>query len=175
MFLVTLAGALCGGIYGVLHDQVTFRISSEYFTKNKFDQFSYARPADGSDLHFASRIGFLATWWVGALTAWALARVSVARFGGVVHWRIMRNAFAIVFAASALSAFAGWGYGQWRISTGYATGWIEWMGLLGVVDRTSFMTVGYIHNASYLGGLLGMMGGILYLGKRGDPSWRDSN
>ena len=29
-------------IYGILHDQVTFSISQEYFTKLKFYQFGYA-------------------------------------------------------------------------------------------------------------------------------------
>ena len=54
----TLVGAILAGLYGILHDQITFRISKEYFTRNKFDQFHYARPESGSDLEFTSRIGF---------------------------------------------------------------------------------------------------------------------
>jgi hypothetical protein len=163
MFLVTLAGALLAGAYGVLHDQVTYRISEEYFTRNKFDQFYYARPASGSELEFASRIGFLATWWVGALTAWGLARVSVAQVGRVAPVRVMGIAFVIVFSTSALVAVGGWLWGLWRTRTGYAMGWVEWMEALGVEDRSAFMSVGYIHNASYLGGILGMVLGIVYL------------
>lgn len=158
-----LAGALLAGIYGVLHDQITFRISDEYFTRNKFDQFHYARPKSGSELEFASRIGFLATWWVGALSAWVLARIAVARAGKVPAWRSMGKAFGVVFATSALVAFGGWFWGQWREKTGYAEGWTVWMDALGVQNEAAFMTVGYIHNASYLGGVMGIFLGVLYL------------
>ncbi len=170
VLVVTLSGALFGGLYGVLHDQVTFRISEEYFTQNKFDQFHYARPANGSELNFVSRIGFLATWWMGLFTAWALSRVSVARAGCVAPFSQVRNAFTIVFAISALVGCCGWLWGQWRKQTGYAAGWIEWMESLGVRNEADFMTVGYIHNASYLGGLLGIVFGILYLIRQGKRS-----
>ena len=56
-----LFGALLGGLYGMLHDQISYTISREYFTDFKFHQFRYA------DFHLPERlyvgiIGFLATW-----------------------------------------------------------------------------------------------------------------
>ena len=36
-----LRGALIAGLYGVLHDQLTYSISAEYFSDFKFYQFSY--------------------------------------------------------------------------------------------------------------------------------------
>jgi len=62
-------GALIAGCYGVLHDQITYSISAEYFTRLKFLQFHYA------DFRFPARvfvaeIGFLATWWVGLIAGW---------------------------------------------------------------------------------------------------------
>ena len=35
-------GGLLAGLYGVVHDQVTYSISQEYFTRFKFLQFHYA-------------------------------------------------------------------------------------------------------------------------------------
>jgi hypothetical protein len=34
---------------------------------------------------------------------------------------------------------------------------------LGIVDLSSFVRVAYIHNASYLGGLIGLVIAVLYL------------
>lgn len=79
--LVAAIGAVVGGLYGIVHDQVTYSISEEYFTRNKFHQFAYARPSFDSPRWFAGIIGFLATWWVGALVAWVLVRVSISREG----------------------------------------------------------------------------------------------
>lgn len=163
MLCFTLVGAGLAGFYGVLHDQITFRISDEYFTRNKFDQFHYARPGSGSELEFASRIGFLASWWVGALTAWVLARYSLFRRGTLPCWANMGKAFGVVIGTSALAAFVGWLWGQWRTRRGFSEGWIEWMSALGVQNEEAFMTVGYIHNGSYLGGILGTVLGILLL------------
>jgi hypothetical protein len=57
---MAVLGAVCAGIYGVLHDQISFTISPEYFTKVKFRQFGYA-DFGGPPRVFAGEIGFLAT------------------------------------------------------------------------------------------------------------------
>jgi hypothetical protein len=69
MFGISLLGAVIAGLYGAVHDQISYSISPEYFTKMKFEQFSYA------DFGFpprvcASEVGFLATWWVGLFAGW---------------------------------------------------------------------------------------------------------
>ncbi len=162
----TILGALLGGLYGVLHDQVTYSIGTEYFTRLKFDQFAYAKPDWGGPRGFVGIIGFLATWWVGALVAWVIARVSIWRRGQLPSPGDMARTFGIVLAVSLASAFAGWCWGQWRRATGYDEGWQGFMGQLGVTRPEEFMTVAYIHNASYLGGLLGMVVGLVWLGRR---------
>src|SRR6185503_8995132 len=73
MIGIAIVGSIIAGFYGVLHDQITYSISPEYFTKFKFKQFEYANFGLG-DRIFVSTIGFLATWWVGFIAAWFLAR-----------------------------------------------------------------------------------------------------
>src|SRR5690242_10176342 len=73
MIGVAVVGAIVAGVYGMLHDQITYTISPEYFTKLKFDQFAYAE-FGFSERVFVAEIGFLATWWVGFFSAWFLAR-----------------------------------------------------------------------------------------------------
>jgi hypothetical protein len=159
-------GALAAGIYGIAHDQVTYSLGPEYFTRLKFEQFAYAAPLSGSERQFAGAIGFLATWWVGALVMWIFARVSLKREGSLPPAREMAIALGIVFAASIAGATGGWLWGIGRRATGYAEGWIDRMDSLGVEDAVSFMSVAYIHNASYLGGALGTMAALVYLSFR---------
>jgi hypothetical protein len=42
MAKMAVAGALVSGCYGMIHDQLTYAISPEYFTHFKFDQFRAA-------------------------------------------------------------------------------------------------------------------------------------
>lgn len=161
----TLAGALVAGVYGILHDQVTWTIGPEYFTKLKFHQFAWADPGWGGPRIFAGVIGFLATWWVGALVAWILARVSLWHEDRLPPVAEMGRAFSGVFVVSMVCAVGGWIWGQWRKSTGYAEGWHDLMGTLGVTRPEEFMTVAYIHNASYLGGMMGMVVALVWLAR----------
>lgn len=78
ILLVACCGSLFAGIYGILHDQVTYTLAPEYFTRFKFTQFSYAN-FGLSDRLFVAIIGVLATWWVGFVAAWFLARVVLIR------------------------------------------------------------------------------------------------
>ena len=66
-----LMGALIAGLYGVVHDQITYSMSPEYFTRVKFFQFHYA-DFGLPPRSFVAEIGFLATWWVGLIAGWFL-------------------------------------------------------------------------------------------------------
>src|SRR5436190_2711279 len=69
-------GALIAGCYGIVHDQITYSISSEYFTKVKFAQFHYADFGWPKRI-FVAEIGFLASWWVGLFAGWFIGRVAI--------------------------------------------------------------------------------------------------
>lgn len=150
---VGLIGSIVAGVYGILHDQITFTLSPEYFTKFKFFQFSHADFGLG-DRVFAGTIGFLATWWVGLIGGWLLGRTSVRKDG--THPRMTRLApsFGIVMATSALFAFLGLFYGtiRWEHSP---EAWSWWRENYEVENLSAFARVGHIHNGSYVGGAIG--------------------
>jgi len=73
---VALIGAVIAGVYGVIHDQITYAISPEYFTHIKFKQFHFADVGLG-DRAFVATIGFLAASSVGLIIAWFLARLLI--------------------------------------------------------------------------------------------------
>jgi len=61
--LVLLAMFL-SGLYGIVHDQISYTVSPEYFTKFKFQQFGITE-VNLPDHVRASIVGFLASWWMG--------------------------------------------------------------------------------------------------------------
>jgi len=156
----TALGGLVAGMYGAIHDQITYSISPEYFTRLKFIQFHYA---DFGLPHriFVAEIGFLATWWVGFFAAWFIARLTVPAFSRAAALRHTLGGFVIIIAFGFASSVAGYLLGLWH-NTDYS----EWQGLasaLRVVDVPDFIRVAYIHNAAYLGGLIGLMAALIHI------------
>ena len=158
-----LGGAVLAGLYGILHDQVTYSISPEYFTQLKFAQFRYADFGFPARV-FVAEIGFLATWWVGLVAGWFVARVSVPAFSPPEAIRCCARAFLIILASAFAAAVMGYGFGLMH-GADYSA-WETKASTLRITDLPNFVRVAYIHNASYLGGLIGLITAILWLRKQ---------
>lgn len=154
IFTISTIGAFIAGLYGIAHDQITFSISEEYFTKLKFKQFSYA-DFGLPDRVFAGLIGFLATWWVGFFSAWFISRILIARNWTKGLYRKCLLAFCWILTFALLGSLAGFIMGKFH--DGNYNNWILLCRNLGVLDVPSFVKVAYIHNAGYIGAGLGFV------------------
>ena len=158
---IALLGIVATGLYGALHDQISYSISPEYFTKLKFRQFAYADFGWPQRL-FASEVGFLGTWWFGLILGWILARAGLAELTETAPRTPIAVTFAIVAAVGAITGLIGTFIGV-LVSRGDLSSWNEWQRVSGVVDLPSFVIVAYLHGASYLGGVLGLICAIVYV------------
>lgn len=136
-------GSLMAGLYGVLHDQITYTLGREYFTENKFIQFS-AFDFGWSNRGFVALIGFLATWWVGCFAGWALVRCTGV-YRQSMHWR--SSFFQGVFVMIGIAMLAG--------LAAYIKG-----------EESEFDLVQSIHSASYFGGVVGLFVALIYLRRK---------
>lgn len=156
--LVTLlvclpALAVLAGLYGALHDQLSFTISPEYFTRFKYEQFGFDPAWFGGHRPTVAVIGFLATWWVGLLIGLFLAGTALLQADALRMRKALQRATMITFATALLAAIAGALVGHLLLDE-VPDGW--YMPAV-VADRHAFLTVGAMHNASYGGGVLGLI------------------
>jgi hypothetical protein len=156
----TLFGSiLLAGLYGILHDQITYTLCPEYFTKFKYGQFGLETVWFGGHRQTVTLIGFWATWWTGLFMGLGLGLT------GLIYpdYRTMRKtvwkAMLLTLCVAVVMGFIGFIYGQ-LVLTKTGVGW--WLPE-NLVDQEAFIVVGSIHNFSYLGGLLGLLVGIIYL------------
>jgi len=160
MFGQALIGAILAGVYGIAHDQVTYSISQEYFTRLKFLQFRYANFGFPPRI-FVAEIGFLASWWVGFFCAWFIARITVPAFPRSVAFHQTLNGILIVFGFAFAGSISGYLFGVLHGSDFSA--WEQLAAIHQVVDVPSFVRVAYIHDATYLGGLTGLLAAIFHV------------
>ncbi|QIF03060.1 hypothetical protein [Roseimicrobium sp. ORNL1] len=168
MAWIGVQGALIAGAYGILHDQITYTISREYFTEFKAEQFRYM-DFGWPERVYTAQIGFLATWWVGFIAGWFLARLAVPHLPEKVAVRWCRQAFVVLIAVAAVAGLVGAGVGWWvtRPGTDPSAGdWQEFAHSYGVRDVPGFIRAACIHNGSYIGALLGLTGACFWLRRR---------
>lgn len=157
---IALIGGLAGGVYGVFHDLFTYSISSEYFTRLKFAQFSHADFGFPPRI-FAAEVGFIAAGAVGLAAGWFLARAAIPAWPPRTAFRKVLEAFRIVIVTALTATAVGYFIGLNHDSD--VSSWKDFCEPLGISDIQAFVRVAYIHNASYIGGLLGLILAILSL------------
>ncbi len=165
MFGMAFIGAIIAGAYGILHDHITFSIGPEYFTNFKFEQFDYVDFGLGERV-FVSFVGFLATWWVGFIIAWFLSRRLIPNQPRSMAYRGIFQGFAIVVACGILAGIGGYCYGVWRGPDSDYSAWLPIVRRCQITDTWAFVRVAYIHNASYLGGLAGIIISLIVIQPR---------
>jgi hypothetical protein len=150
---------LLAGLYGIIHDQVTYTIAPEYFTKFKYNQFGFEPGWFGGHRQTVAVIGFLATWWTGHFIGLVLALVGLIFKDFRSMRKAIQKAIFITFCFVIAMGLFGFLYGRFILTK---TG-VDWWLPENLIDRGAFITVGSIHNFSYLGGLLGLVAGVYYL------------
>jgi uncharacterized membrane protein YsdA (DUF1294 family) len=109
-----------------------------------------------------SAVGLLATWWMGIPIGIILGLV------GLIHkdWRTMFKVTFKTFILTILIAFvtglSGLAYGHIYLADKSKAEFGNWYIPNNLIDFESFIKVGSMHNFSYIGGLTGLIGGLIY-------------
>lgn len=161
--IIVLAAIVIASIYGVGHDQATYSISPEYYTKFKFIQFDLAD--SGAAQHMTQprsavvMVGVEATWWMGLYIGIILAAFALMFRNADTMFASAMQALGIVLLVAIVCGVIGGFYGRHVL----AKRGVDWWLPNNLVHRTEFITVGSIHNFSYLGGVIGLAVAIAFL------------
>lgn len=153
--------AVIASIYGMLHNQVSYTFSEEYFTQFKFKQFGVFWAAQ-TPRAGAAYIGALATWWMGCLFFVVLGFLGFLFHSPLQMAINLSKSFLVVMIVALLTGFIGLAVGYYQVNEQTISQYIQWV-KPGVTNPIQFVRVGFMHNASYWGGLTGLLAGIAYL------------
>ena len=155
--LLVLIAIFLSGLFGIVHDQISYTVSPEYFTKFKFQQFGLSE-LPLPDRVRASMVGFLASWWMGIPIGLLVGAVGFIHQG---HWRMFKISllsFVLVVAFTLVFGLCGLLYGWFQTRTINLAEYRDlWFIPNNIVNLRRFLCVGYMHNSSYLGGALAIL------------------
>ena len=172
LLLILIIAPIIGGVYGILHDQITYSISNEYYTKFKFVQFglqdwgickNIGTPEtpeikSSNPRLCVSIVGLLATWWVGMIIGALLGLISLIHRSGKQMFSITMKSFLLTIGIAFAFGIVGLIYGKLFLSHHSS----NWYFPDNLIDKTNYLLVGSMHNFSYIGGLIGMIISIIY-------------
>lgn len=160
VFTATLFIAIIvAGTYGTIHDQVTYSISPEYFTKFKYRQFGFEPAWFGGHRQTVAVIGFLASWWMGLFIGILLGLTGLIFSDHTMMQKFIANGIKIILITSIVFAIIGFFWGKYHlINSG-----VDWWLPDDLINKNDFIIVGSIHTFSYLGGIVGILLAIIYM------------
>lgn len=158
-------GCVLAGVYGAVHNQVSYSIGPEYFYVIKFDQFGI--PAGLRNRVGAALVGFLASWWMGAIIGGVLVPIALVRGRGRLDVGVLLRAYGVVVGTALLVGLCGIFVGLVLIRPEIFSPIREPGGGPYLDDPTGFYRAGLLHNASYAGWVFGIVAGGIYLVRRG--------
>lgn len=170
IFLVAAMASVITGLYGVINDQITFSISSEYYTKFKFIQFNLANENNIDKIKFprifVAIVGFLATWWFGLVLGFILGLFNLIQTSWQKLFKVSFNALLIAILVTFITGILGLFYGFFFLSHQPRSNFEGWFIPYNLENFRNFIAVGSMHNFSYIGGILGLIVAIFYSYKK---------
>jgi hypothetical protein len=154
MFAAFLFAAIfTAALFGAVHDQISFTVSYEYFTRFKFIQFRLVDSPLPDRLRVAL-VGILASWWMGIplgvlCGAAGFFQRTPALMARALVWSLL---LAVVFTFAI--AIFGLVYGWLQTEDIAVSNYRGWYIPVGLMDLRSFLCAGYMHNSAYLGGAI---------------------
>jgi hypothetical protein len=152
---IVILAALSAGLYGAIHDQISYTISPEYYTHIKFKQFAWLHVDLGTRAN-VGLIGFVATCWFGAicgiLVAYRLRNIEARHL--LIRFACLR--LGLVLATSALVASGMSFYSYAQEAETLVAHWQHTAEQYMISDPLPFAIVAQMHRMSYVGGVIGM-------------------
>ncbi len=156
-FKFVVRSLLVAGLFGAVHDQISYTVSSEYFTRLKFIQFTLTDPFIPERIR-ASLVGILASWWMG------IPLGILTGLAGYIHptpaqmHRALTLSIWVIVIFTTGFALAGLAYGFVVTSTILnPTDYASWYIPRGLQEPRNYLCVGHMHNAAYVGGALSIL------------------
>ena len=164
-FLYLPAAMLAAGLFGIVHDQISYTVAPEYFTRFKFIQFGLL-DVPLPERARAGIVGFLASWWMGIPLGVLCGAAGFMQRTPALMARSLVWSLPGIAVFTLAVALAGLAYGGLQTSPAdyprldmQSAGWYV---PPGVMHLRRFLCAGYMHNAAYLGGVLAIPAAWLF-------------
>lgn len=154
--VIVFTAVIAAGLFGMVHNQISYTVSPEYFTKFKFIQFGLENPALPERIR-ASEVGFFASWWMGVPLGMLVGLAGFIQRDAISMLRASLWSIAVLLGFTLLFGLGGLLYGWLQTKNINPADYGNWYVPDNLTELRRFLCAGYMHNSSYLGGTIGIL------------------
>ena len=133
--VLLFVGCVMCGVYGALHNQISYTVSPSFFDFDLFLRFDTPEPL--RNRLGASFVGWQASWWMGLFLGPPIVLIGLIIPGRRTYFIQCLFAFGIVVSTTMIVGMAGLAYANSNVPA-----------------EQTMERAGIMHNSSYLGGFL---------------------
>lgn len=148
------------GFYGALHNQISYTVSPEYFTKFLFEK--YRHNTELPERIRASFVGYDGSWGMGFLIGLLIGVVGFVHRGYRQMLTVSIQAMSVAAAFTFLFGLCGLGYGFYQTANLNLADYPSWYFPENIENARRFLCADYMHHSSYLGGNLSILAAWFY-------------
>lgn len=159
IFIVSIFSiSIIAAIYGIVHNQFTYTISDEFFTKFMFEKFGFVEYGQETPRLTASIIGVLSCWWIGLILGFIFTCVGLFNKTPSNMIKSIYSTVLVTFGIVILIGLIGFVYGFSGLSSLNSSCCFP----LQIDNVKSFIAISSMHTFSYIGVIVGAFVGLLY-------------
>lgn len=141
--VLIVAGVLLACIYGIVHDQLTYLISPEFYTKIRFPQYNIHSNAARWGV---SLVAIYSSWKIGFIFSIIITAMGAIHNYTKLFVKYTVEAYLVVATTTSIISFVGY---LLELSKDN-------------INNGNFLMVQSIHNFTYIGGIIGMFLGLCW-------------
>ncbi|TXF77682.1 hypothetical protein [Chryseobacterium sp.] len=161
IFKIIFYSVIIASLFGAIHNQISYSVSSEFFTNFLFGNFGTHEWNLKNNRLEASIVGIIGSYWVGLILG--IIYIIVFLFMRTENnFKDIINAILINIGCAFLGSFIAYLIAKYLIDYENSGVFIDF----GTQNPQNYLEAAFMNTGSYIGGILGVIAGIIYLLKK---------
>lgn len=158
VILIIIFSIIIASLFGAMHNQISYSVSSEFFTDFLFGNFGTNEWNLKNERLEASIIGIIGSYWFGLILG--IIYVIIFLFMKTENnLKYIKNAILINIGFAFLGSFIAYLIAKFFVSYENSGVFIDF----GTQNPQNYLEAAFMHTGSYIGGIAGIVAGIIYL------------
>ena len=159
--LIIVISTIIASVFGAIHNQISYSVSSEFFKNYIFGMFGTNEWNLKNERIEASVVGIIGTYWFGLILG-TIYTIIFVFMNTKSNFKNILNAILINISFAILGSLIAYLIAKFFVSYENSGVFMDF----GTQNPQNYLEAAFMNTGSYIGGIIGIVVGIIYLLKK---------